>query len=415
MTAINRLRTLRYGIHSGANDFTSTPTLAVLQPTDDGASFLRRSRNFLGRALASTDGRRFPHVRGGKDVAALALALEFKGINSNTGAAVTAWEAKMEQGNLLASLFGAVAPATTGVAPTVAASGHTPATGILAVVGTTTANGQSIAFPTSTGWEVGVILSGGGTTALTLTHPYSGTPTSGATILRNAVYSGLPQRTQHTHCMFSAEHNTEGTGNLRTDYYGCAPGSMELVLPDNGKLEFNSSWMPTNWEDVAVGSPSFAAPTAGNPCVNNGYRFRIGTSLFVLRNARFSVDNSVTMRPAGSNVNGVLGGVCGTGEEGKVFMLSGELYYGGGAAITEIIDNSGTPPLGALTGDADNAGAIGPTYDVLLGFGSEAGSCGGIRMPAADIQARLVSSGAFPVVQFTAYGTGPAPVQLFVG
>ena len=28
MTAINRLRTLRYGIHSGANDFTSTPTLA---------------------------------------------------------------------------------------------------------------------------------------------------------------------------------------------------------------------------------------------------------------------------------------------------------------------------------------------------------------------------------------------------
>lgn len=415
MTDLNRLRTLRYGIHSGVSDFTSTPTLAVLQPTDDGASFLRRSRAFLPRGIASTDGRRFPHVRGGKDVAALALALEFKGINSNTGAAVAAWEAKMEQGNLLASIFGAVAPATTGVAPTVAASGHTPASGIITVVGTTTANGQVIAFPTSTGWEVGTIASGGGTTALTLTHPYSGTPTTGATVLRLAVYTGNTGKTEHTHCMFSAEHNHEGTGNLRTDYFGCAPMSMQLTLPDTGKMAFTSSWGPTNWEDVAVGSPSFAAPTAGSPCVNNGYRFRIGTSLYQLRNAVFNVDNSVTMRAAGSSANGVIGGVCGTGEEGKVFSLSGELYYGGGGAITEIIDNSGSPSLGALTGDADNAGATAPTYDVLLGFGSEAGSCGSIRFPAADIQATLISSGPFPMVRFTAYGTGASPCALAVG
>lgn len=178
MTDVARLSTLRYGLHTDAYTFTGTPSLSVLRPTDDGASFLPRQRTPIPRMLRSLSGRRYPHVRGAQDTGDLSLALEFRGVNSNTGGAVSDWEAKMEQGYLLASLFGAVAPATSGSALTVAASGHTPGSGILIVSGTSLVNGQVIGFATSDGFEVGRIASGGGTTTLTLDHPYTGTPST---------------------------------------------------------------------------------------------------------------------------------------------------------------------------------------------------------------------------------------------
>lgn len=416
MTNVNRLRFLRYGLHAGLNDFTSTPALTTVQPTDDGASFMRRSRTSIERPLASTDGRRFVQVRGGKDVAPLTLPLEFKGVNTNTGAAVPVWEAKMEQGGLLASIFGAVAPATVGVAPTVAAAGHTPATGILAVVGTTTANGQVIGFPTASGWQVGQIVSGGGTTALTLDRAYDGVPTTGANVIRAAVYNGDPDKTEHVHAMFSSEHVADAVGNLRTDYFGCCPMSAEITFPDNGLLDFSSTWGPTNWEPgVPTASPTFVAPTAGSPMVNDGYRFRIGNALYVARSAVFSIDNAAEMRVSGSSINGVIGGVCAASDQGKVFMLTVELYFGGGAAITEILENSGTPSLRDVTGLNDAAGDLAPTYDVALGFGTEAGAFGFLRFPAADVRGVMSASGSFPMVSLTIYGTGALPCTLAVG
>lgn len=416
MTNVNRLRSLRYGLHAGVNDFTSTPTLTTVQPTDDGASFLRRSRTSIERPLASVDGRRFVQARGGKDVAPLTLPLEFKGVNTNTGVAVPVWETKMEQGGILASLFGAVAPATIGVAPTVAATGHTPASGILTVVGITALNGHVIGFPTTAGWQVGQVVSGGGTVALTLDRAYEGTPTTGATVVRAAVYTGDPDKTEHVHAMFSSEHVADGTSNLRTDYFGCCPMTGQLTLPDNGKLDFVTTWGPTNWEaGVPTVSPTFVAPTAGSPMVNDGYRFRIGNALYIAKSAVFNVDNAAEMRATGSSINGVIGGVCGTSDQGKVFSLTVELYFGGGAAITEILENSGTPSLRDLTGLNDSAGDIAATYDVALGFGTEAGAFGFIRFPVADVRGVMSASGAFPMVTLTIYGTGALPCILAVG
>jgi hypothetical protein len=416
MTDILRLQTLRYALHADATTFTGTPgTLVPLQLTDDGASFLPRNRTPIDRNLRSLSGRRFPHVRGAQDVADITVATEFKGVNANTGAAVTDWEAKMEQGYLLASLFGAVAPATTGAAPTIAAAGHTPASGIVAFTAAANVqNGAVIGFATSSGFQVGRVASGGGatTTSVTLDHPYSGTPTNAATVFRFAVYSVSDSVTQHVHGFFSAEGD-----NWRRDYFGCAPMSMNLAIPNTGILGMSSVFSPTSFADVAEANPAYADPTAGSPIVSDGGIFRLDGAEFLLRNCSITYNCATAMRETASRANGRLGGVCGTGD-GKSFMIEGELYLGasaGATALAELVDSSGTPSINQLLGDSDQAGDVSAVREVALQVGTEAGACVYALLPTADFRASVQAGGAFPVVRFQAMGTGALPAVLAVG
>jgi hypothetical protein len=410
MTDITRLQTLRYALHTNATTFTGTPgTLSPLQITDEGSSFLPRQRTPIDRSLRSLSGRRFPHVRGAQDVADVSVATEFKGVNSNTGGAVADWEAKMEQGYLLASLFGAVAPATTSTAPTVAAAGHTPASGILAVVGTTTANGQVVAFATSAGLQIGRIESGGGTTSLTLQHPYTGTPTTSATVFRLGVYTVNDALTSHVHAFFTAEGE-----DWRRDYFGCAPMSMNIGIPNTGILTMSSVFSPTTWSDVAEANPAYADPTAGNPIVNDGAYFRLDGTEYLLRNASITYNCATAVRETATKANGKLGGVCGTGD-GKSFMIEGELYISDSATLGEIQDNAGAPSLVNLLGSDVAAGQISTQREVALQVGTEIGGCMYALLPTADFRATVQTSGAFPVVRFTAMGTGALPAVLAVG
>jgi hypothetical protein len=417
MTDISRLQTLRYALHANATTFTGTPgSLFPLQITDEASSFLPRQRTPIDRSLRSLSGRRFPHIRGAQDVGDLTVATEFKGVNSNTGGAVTDWEAKMEQGYLLASLFGAVAPATSSTAPTVAASGHTPATGVLAVVGTTTANGQVVAFATAAGLQIGRIESGGGTTTLTLQHPYSGAPTTGATVFRLGVYSVSDSVTSHVHAFFAAEGE-----NWRRDYFGCAPMSLNIGIPNTGALTMSSVFSPTSWSDVAEVNPAYADPTAGSPIVNDGGIFRLDGVEYLLRNASITYNCATAIRETATRANGRLGGVCGTGE-GKSFMIEGELYIGapnGGLTAPELagelVDNVASPSLVNLLGSDVAAGQVSTAREVALQVGTEIGGCMYALLPTADFRATVQTSGAFPVVRFQAMGTGALPAVLAVG
>lgn len=411
MTNISRLQTLRYALHANATTFTGTPgTLVPLQITDEASSFLPRQRTPIDRSLRSLSGRRFPHLRGAQDVGDVTVACEFKGVNSNTGGAVTDWEAKMEQGYLLASLFGAVAPATTLTAPTIAAAGHTPASGIVAVVGTNTANGQVVAFATSAGLQIGRIESGGGTTTLTLQHPYTGTPTTGATVFRLGVYTVNDALTSHVHAFFAAEGE-----DWRRDYFGCAPMSLSIGIPNTGALTMSSVFSPTSWSDVAEANPAYADPTAGNPIVNDGAYFRLDGVEYLLRNASITYNCATAIRETATKTNGRLGGVCGTGE-GKSFMIEGELYVGdNGGNIGELQDNLGTPTMSALLGSDVAAGQVSTQREVALQVGTEIGGCLYALLPTADFRATVQTSGAFPVVRFQAMGTGALPAVLAVG
>jgi len=409
MTDVARLSTLRYGLHTNAFTFTGTPTLVPLRLTDDGASFLPRNRAPIARSLRSLSGRRYSHVRGVQDLADISVATEMRGVNSNTGAAVTDWEAKMEQGYLLASLFGAVAPATTGVAPTIAASGHTPASGIVAVVGTTTANGQVIAFASSAGLQMGRIASGGGTTTLTLDHPYSGTPTTGATVFRNAVYTVADAVTHHVHAMFAAEGE-----DWRRDYFGCMPMSMALALPNAGLVGMTSVFSPTSFSDIAEANPAHAEPVSGNPIVVDACRMWFAGNDVIARDLTINYSAATTPRVASTRTNGRVGGVSSTGD-GKTFTMEFSIYVGDANLAGELQDSAGSPTLNDLIGDSDAAGDVSVTRKVSLQVGTEIGAVMYAYMPEADCVVTTQHVDGLTVARVVATGTGALPAILSVG
>jgi len=412
MTDVARLSTLRYALHTNNTTFTGTPgTLFPLRITDDGASFLPRNRTPIPRALRSLSGRRYSHIRGVQDLADVTVATEFKGVNSNTGAAVTDWEAKMEQGYLLASLFGAAAPATTGVAPTVAASGHTPASGIVAFTSAANVqNGAVIGFATSDGFEVGRVASGGGgtTTSVTLDHPYTGTPTTGATVFRAAVYSVNDAVTQHVHAFFAAEGE-----DWRRDYFGCAPMSMSLALPNAGLVTMSSVFSPTSFADVAEANPAHAEPVAGSPIVVDAARVWFAGLNVIARDLTLSYSAATQARTASTRTNGKLGGVSSTGD-GKTFTIEFSVYVGDGTPAGEIQDSAGTPSLNALIGDSDTSGTPSTTRKVSLQFGSAVGACGYAYLPEADCVVTTQHPDGLTVARVVATGTGALPAVLAV-
>ena len=410
MTQVTRLQALRYALHADSVTFSGTPgTLVPLQLMDDGASFLPRQRTPIERPLRSLGGRQFTHIYGSQDVADLVAVCEFKGVNSNTGGAVSDWEAKMEQGYLLASLFGAVAPATTGDAPTVNSTGHTPASGVLGVDANSanTANGQVIAFETDEGMQMGIILSGGGTSSVTLDHRYFGTPVTGATIYRMAVYTVDDDLTRHTHCFFSAEGE-----NWRRDYFGCTPMSMALAMPNTGLVQMTSTWSPTSWADVAEANTAYAAPTAGEPVVMDGVTMIIAGTQYLVSNLSISMSNGAAIRETASNVNGKLGGVCGTGD-GKMFTIEGEIEMGTADldGITYFNDSS----LANLSGTTSDAGDVSTAREIALMVGTDVGRLIYVHLKEADFRCAAITSGAFTKVRFTAMGTGDVPATFAVG
>jgi hypothetical protein len=410
MTDVARLSTLRYALHSNNATFSGTPgTLFPLRLTDDGASFLPRNRTPIPRPLRSLSGRRYSHIRGVQDLADITVATEMRGVNSNTGAAVTDWEAKMEQGYLLASLFGAVAPATTGVAPTVAASGHTPASGIVAVVGTTTANGQVIAFSSSAGLQVGRIASGGGTTTLTLDHPYSGTPTTSATVFRMGVYSVNDAVTHHVHAFFAAEGE-----DWRRDYFGCMPMSMSLAMPNAGLVTMSSVFSPTSFAHLAEANPAHAEPTSGNPIVVDACRMWFAGHDVIARDITINYSASTTPRVASTRTNGRLGGVSSTGD-GKTFTVEFSVYLGDGNIAGEVRDSTGSPTLNELIGDSSSSGQPSTTRKVSLQVGSEVGAVVYAYLPEADCVVTTQHTDGLTVARVVATGTGALPAILAVG
>jgi hypothetical protein len=416
MTDVSRLSTLRYALQSSAVDFTSIPgTLVPLRPTDDGASFLPRMRSMIARNLRSLSGRRYLSARGAQDVADITLATEFKGVNSNTGGAVSDWEAKMEQGYLLASLFGAVGVATTGAAPTVAASGHSPSTGVLVVVGTTLANGNVIAFTTSETdpqgnqvIEIGRIASGGGTTTVTLEHPYTGTPATGTTVIRGAVYTVSDTVTHHVHTFFAAEGE-----NWRRNYLGCAPMSMALSVPNTGIVGMTSVFSPTSFTDAGENNPTHAEPTAGSPVVVDGARVWFGGTSILARDISISYSCATTTRTAATRANGRLGGVQGTGD-GKTFTIEFSFYLGDASIPGELPDDGGTFDLGDIIGDDQQAGDIVTARKLSLQVGTEVGASFYAYLPEADCNVTTQHVDGLTMVKVVATGTGAVPAVFAV-
>ena len=68
-----------------------------------------------------------------------------------------------------------------------------------------------------------------------------------------------------------------------------------------------------------------------------------------------------------------------------------------------------------LLGSDVAAGQVSTQREVALQVGTEIGGCLYALLPTADFRATVQTSGAFPVVRFSAMGTGALPAVLAVG
>lgn len=403
MTDVARLLDLQFGLQSSTGDFSSTPgTVSRLLPRST-SGLLPRQRTPVERPLYSSDGRRYAQVRGVKDLGPIELGMEFRGMSNASGGAVTV-QSVMEQARMLDSFFGTAASAITGAATTV--TGGTPGSGTLTVTaGTNIADGDMVCFTTGSSAPFGLVMrevaSGGTTTTLTLDRAYTGTPTSGATVFRAARWNLSTSTTHHTHGYFRAEGES-----WRRDYFGCAPSQMSLDLPDGGLVGFSSSWMPTDWTDVAEANPSYSDPTAGQPIVNAAADFRIAGVAFLLKSAKLTASNGMQVRTTSTGTNGMLGAVA---ADKTSVMLEGSIYVGDNAAsIGELVDNSGTPDLDSLLGASATVGAAITTRDISLAVGGAANACMYLRIPAADFRGSVQEDGGLTVFRFEAMATVPS-------
>lgn len=400
---VNDIARIRAGLHSNVADHTSTPgTLRVLEcMRADGLP--PRQNVPLERDLFAADGGRYPAAVGIQDVSPITLENLFRGVNSNTGGAVSDWEAKMEQGDLLASFFGAVGVATSSAAPTISNVSSTT----LTVSSTALATGDIILIPCSaaTGTaELRQVVSGGGSTSPVVDRTLQGTFTNGGTIIRLGVYSVDTSLSAHVPLYLEAEWTD--AADVSRAYFGCVPESLELTFPAGDQVKMATTWHPNSWADLAAADPSYAAPTCGSSIVVSDARFMIGNVEFLLEDAKLSIKNRVRFRAATTGQNGRVGGIITKKHD---VVMTGRLFVGSNASsLGEVQDDSGTPTLGGMLEDASTVGTARTTRDISLQVGTVAGNCMYVRIPAADFRGNVKNVDGALMYDFEAVATRPS-------
>lgn len=408
MTSLLRFLDVQCGLHANVNDFTTMPTLTRrLQLVGGGETLMPRKLQDISRNdIAALDGRGFTQLYGPLDLADVVPVLEWKGVNSNLGAGVAgaAWHDKVEQGELMTSMMGALPVTTTGAVPTVAASGHSTTTLVFAA-GTAPVAGEMILFPTSLGPRIRAVVSVASQTA-TLDRPYTGTPTSGQNIIRACRWDWAPGIANHTHVGFRAE-----LPDVQADFVGCAPVSMALAVPTSGRLTSTFTFSPTDVDGFkATASPSTTFPAAGNPLVGINAELFIGSEAFVVDSLSLNVTTGNEPRTSPSSKNGRLGGIAAEKRGGFTLTASirNEPQARGG-----IERDTGTETLRTIMGNTLGAGAVSAERDVLLVIGRAAGAAMACRLPNAAVSVATAAVGSVAGINVTFTPTRNASLGLF--
>ena len=404
MSNLLRMLDVQVGLHADAADFLTAPAAyRRLRIVVGGESFLPRGMTPISRNdVAALNGQGFTDQRGPLDLAALAPVLKFRGVNANSGAAVSAsgWLDKMEQGEILTSFFGALPVATTGAAPTVAGSGHT--TTRLNTATTVPVAGQILMFETSAGLRVRRVASVSNTTEANFTEPYTGTPVTASTVIRAATWLWDPSIRNHTHLGFLAEDQQQ-----QSTFLGCAPDTLAMSMDAGAQLRMTLGMMPTTATGAAAkASPSVTYPASGDPILALNGELFIGAESFLPTGMSLSMSTGNVMRATPSSPHGVLGGI---GEEKRgALQLSFTLRAGTSAARGEVQRNSGVETMRTILGITDGPQAISAGRNVFLALGRGVGGALGLSIPTANLAASMATDGGHTVFSCVATATDAA-------
>ena len=404
---LNRLMDIQVGLHADVNDFSVAPvTYRRVQLFGGGETLMPRALTKIDRNdIMALDGRGFVGLYGPLDVADVAPVTEWKGVDANSGAAVASagWAAKMEQADMITSMFGAAPAATVAAAPTVAASGHTATT--ITFTGTAPVAGLMYLFQTSAGPRIRQCLSAASQIA-TLAHPYTGTPTSSSTIIRAAQWEWSPAVSAHVHLGMLSEGP-----DYRAEFLGCAPNSLALAIPAGGRVTATWGYSPTDVAPLlSPAGPSAVYPPSGAPILGLNAELLIGAGIYAVDDLAVSYSNNNEARSTPASRNGRLGGIA--GEKRGGFQITGsirnEVIARGG-----VQRDTGVESLRTALGDTLGIGALSAERDVLLVVGRAAGAAFAVRLPTADFTASMAAVGSLAGIAFTATATRNATLGVF--
>lgn len=403
MTSLDRMKSVRFGLHSSVSDFSSTPgTLPFLEPKVAGLMPFDTER--LDENVFRGDGMDSPAIVGVKTLPDIQLDLDMRGVASNTGGALAAATAT-EVGPLLNSIMGVSSVDPSGASTTITADNGS--TSSLTLASTTNfADGVGVLFETTSGRVVREQVSKLGS-VLTLDRAWvDGAPASDAVPYRS-VYWTLEQAVNaHVHAMMRGEGQ-----DWRRDFVGCA-GSLVISGAEGKPVSFSSKWKPTDWADADEANPSFVAPTAGNYIMNINGGLWIGAEKFMFKS--WSLDLGFEVQPAGS-ITGP-NGVQGYKVTKKAPVLTGMLYFGtGGASVGEISDSAGNVRFDQIQGlinkgltTAKAKGSRADTYDIALQVDDRPGACLYVRMPAAELSGTMTIDNGLEMISLIAKPRRPA-------
>jgi hypothetical protein len=379
MANITSLNVLRYGKHTSTTQVDSDSGVSYGFAEFEGDISLKGMKpRKLERNLRRGDNEKYTRVVGPDEVPGIGFACELRGLNSNSGGAVTTAK-QTELAPLFDAIFGANGSGGTGT--TAVLSGSTSTTLVTADASSLSAGG-CVLFNDGTELIAREIVSKSSNT-LTLDRAYSGTPTDSATVYSAVSWYPDVDAPNHTHVAFDVEM----FGFNRYKLLGCM-GGFTIDFPANGGLAIcNFDFEGTDHTNPATASPSFTAPTCGSaiPCIDG--TFWIGATEYLLRDAKLVVDVKKTPKATYSGVNG----------------------WAGFAVLDIDVRLEGTLQMGSLTSEASAANLAtlqsATAQDIALQIGRTAGQSVYLRMPAADFDAEEVSVDGQEMIKFVAMGT----------
>jgi hypothetical protein len=376
---LSSLVILRIGKHSTTNAVTSSDANSITYVCaeyegDLGLADFKPRK--LERNLRRGDNERYPRVVGPDMEAKVTIKQLLRGLNGNSGGTVASTD-NGELRPIFDCAFGVLGNGGTG--NTAVSSGSTST--VLRVTSSAGFGaGDMVLFNDGTELIAREIVSIS-SNDLTLDRAYSGSPTNGGTVYCGVVWYPDNDVSAHAHLSVDAEGE-----NWRRRAFGGMASSLTLDFPANGGLAMvSSSWDFSEWEDTAEGM-SFSAPTVGStiPCIDG--TFWVGATEYLLRDLKVALSLTKAQRSTYSGTNG----------------------WAGYAVTDKVVTMEGSIPLGALTSEGTDSlvgtfqGAT--AQDIAVQIGRSAGAAVYMRMPAADIDAEIVSIDGMDHIKFTATG-----------
>jgi hypothetical protein len=379
MTDASNLRHLRYGAHTGATEWTTTPTMSTFLEPENAPQFDVRPRHINRDGVQRGNGQRVPRLTMGKETSGVVPDTEFalrglSGTDANSSGRTHDLDVFLtgtfgvETDGLGDTLSGTPGAGTTLLAD--GATSQTPGQGVLLVGGT---DGLLVARQVVSVSGSNIVID----RDLTTSTGVSQDPANSSAVVGMRTYALSSLLTGRTHWAFDAEGD-----NWRNQFTG---------ILSNGTLRFPFGGIPTfmlsgqmctdhtDDDELALSNPTFSEPTRGSIISTIDAQCHIGSTAYMLAGDSVEIDLGLQIAPRGSNgPQGPWGFAVAAVNPVVRFSLSA----GTGTAPTETTDAL----MATLRNDTPK--------DVSFQFGRTVGAVCYVRIPAMDIVAeRSVQDG----------------------